>query len=106
MATVTVHCPRCHSDEIYRHGRSTSQHERFRWRSCKHVFQLTYTYEARKPGVKEQIVDMAHNGSGVRDTVRTLKIGINTVIRALKHSPPADNIFSDRSRRCGSYLRT
>ncbi|HFE4603905.1 TPA: IS1 family transposase, partial [Klebsiella quasipneumoniae subsp. similipneumoniae] len=32
MATVTVHCPRCHSDEIYRHGRSTSQHERFRCR--------------------------------------------------------------------------
>ncbi|EFW8174445.1 hypothetical protein A8J30_004305, partial [Shigella sonnei] len=21
MATVTVHCPRCHSDEVYRHGR-------------------------------------------------------------------------------------
>ncbi|RIG87730.1 hypothetical protein UL66_23585, partial [Shigella sonnei] len=20
MATVTVHCPRCHSDEVYRHG--------------------------------------------------------------------------------------
>ncbi|EMO1305165.1 TPA: hypothetical protein N4550_004444, partial [Shigella sonnei] len=19
MATVTVHCPRCHSDEVYRH---------------------------------------------------------------------------------------
>lgn len=89
VATVTVHCPRCHSDEIYRHGRSTSQHERFRCRSCKRVFQLTYTYEARKPGVKEQIVDMAHNGSGVRDTARTLKIGINTVIRALKNSHPA-----------------
>ncbi|HBN1934337.1 TPA: hypothetical protein L1360_004889 [Escherichia coli] len=20
VATVTVHCPRCHSDEVYRHG--------------------------------------------------------------------------------------
>ncbi|MBV8045275.1 MAG: hypothetical protein JO226_22005 [Pluralibacter sp.] len=26
------------------------------------------------------------NGSGVRDTVRTLKVGINTVIRTLKNS--------------------
>jgi transposase-like protein len=51
------------------------------------VFQLTYTYEARKPGVKDKIVDMAFNGSGVRDTARVLKIGINTVIRALKNSP-------------------
>ena len=31
-------------------------------------FQLTYSYEARKPGVKEQIVEMAHNGAGLRDT--------------------------------------
>ena len=40
-----------------------------------------------KPGVKDKIVDMAFNGSGVRDTARVLKIGINTVIRALKNSP-------------------
>ncbi|QMI35789.1 hypothetical protein HVY09_25825 (plasmid) [Escherichia coli] len=25
-------------------------------------------YEARKPGVTEQIVEMAHNGAGGRDT--------------------------------------
>ncbi|AHA69221.1 Transposase (plasmid) [Shigella dysenteriae 1617] len=31
---------------------------------------------------------MAFNGAGVRDTARTLKIGINTVIRTLKNSPP------------------
>uniref|UniRef100_UPI00313E44A7 IS1 family transposase n=2 Tax=Escherichia coli TaxID=562 RepID=UPI00313E44A7 len=52
MATVTVHRPRCNSDKVYRHGRSCSQHERFRCRSCKRVFQLTYSYEARKPGFK------------------------------------------------------
>ena len=86
MTTVTVHCPRCNSDEVYRHGRSCSRHERFRCRSCKRVFQLTYSYEARKPGVKEQIVEMAHNGAGGRDTARTLKIGSNTVIRTLKNS--------------------
>jgi len=104
VATVTVHCPRCNSDEIYRHGRSTSQHERFRCRSCKRVFQLTCTYEALKPEVKEQIVDMANNGSGVRNTARTLKIDINTVIRALKNSPPTHNIFSGCSRRCCPHL--
>ena len=32
------------------------------------------------------ITEMAFNGSGVRDTARTLKIGINTVIRTLKNS--------------------
>ncbi|EMV50145.1 transposase [Escherichia coli] len=50
------------------------------------MFQLTYTYQARKPGMKELITEMAFNGAGVRDTARTLKIGINTVIRTLKNS--------------------
>lgn len=89
MATVTVHCPRCDSGEVYRHGLSPTKRERFRCQCCCRVFQLTYRYEGRKPGVKEQIIDMAHNGAGVRDTARTLKVGINTVIRALKSSHPA-----------------
>ena len=64
MATVTVHCPRCNSDEVYRHGRNCFRHERFRCDQCKQVFQLTYSYEAITPGVKEQSVEMAHNGAG------------------------------------------
>lgn len=89
MATVTVHCPRCNSDKVYRHGRSCSQHERFRCRSCKRVFQLTYSYEARKPGFKELIVEMAHNGTGAVISPEPLKISINTVIRTLKSSRPS-----------------
>jgi len=37
------------------------------------MFQLTYSYEANKPEVKEQITEMAFNGTGVRDTARILK---------------------------------
>uniref|UniRef100_UPI00384E2D0B IS1-like element transposase n=1 Tax=Enterobacter cloacae TaxID=550 RepID=UPI00384E2D0B len=82
MASVTVHCPRCQSTLVYRHGQNPKGRDRFRCR----VFLLTYTYEARKPGVKEQIAEMAFNGVDIRDTARTLKIGINTVIRTLKNS--------------------
>lgn len=80
MASITVHCPRCNSDHVYRHEKTPAGHVRYRCPVCPHVFQLTYTYEARN-------VDMAFDGSGVRDTARVLKIGINTVIRALKNSP-------------------
>jgi len=55
--------------------------------ACPYIFQLTDTYEARKPGVKEKIVEMTFNGSRIRDTTHVLKIDINTVIRALKNSP-------------------
>ncbi|AHA63681.1 Transposase [Shigella dysenteriae 1617] len=51
-------------------------HDRFRCRDCHRVFQLTYTYEARKPGIKELITEMAFNGAGVRDTARTLKLAL------------------------------
>ena len=86
MSSVNVHCSRCQSAQVYRHGQNPMGHDRFRCRDCHRVFQLTYAYEARKPGIKEQITEMAFNGAGVRDTARTLKIGINTVIRTLKNS--------------------
>lgn len=78
--------PRCQSALVYRHGQNPKGHDRFRCRDCHRVFQLTYAYEARKSGIKGQITEMVFNGAGVRDTARTLKIGINTVIRTLKNS--------------------
>ena len=86
MATIIVHCPRCQSERVYRHGKIPAGHARYHCPACLHVFQLTYTYEACKPGVKDKIVAMAFNGAGVRDTARVLNIGVNTVLRTLKNS--------------------
>ncbi|MBF1995506.1 hypothetical protein HW114_08320 [Serratia symbiotica] len=88
MTTVTVHCPRCDPDDVYRQDFSPTKHERLRCQSCRCVFQLNYTYQAWKPGLKEHIVDMTFNGAGVGDTARTHKVGINTVIPTLKISRP------------------
>ncbi|ELT4259809.1 IS1 family transposase [Escherichia coli] len=88
MASVNIHCPRCQSARVYRHGQNPKGRDRFRCRDCHRVFQLTYTYQARKPGMKELITEMAFNGAGGCDTARTLKIGINTVIRTLNKLAP------------------
>jgi transposase-like protein len=40
----------------------------------------TYVYKGRLPAIKEQIIDMAMNGSGLRDTARVLPISPTTVI--------------------------
>ena len=88
MVTVNLHCPRCQSVQVYHHGKNPKGHDQFRCRDCHQVFQLTYCYEARKAGVKDQIAEMAFNGAGVRDTARTLKISINNVIRTLKKISP------------------
>ena len=54
-------------------------------------FQLDLFYKGRAPAIKEQIVDMSLNGSGIRDTARVFKISPTTVINTLKkkslHSP-------------------
>ncbi len=40
------------------------------------------------PSIKQQITDMAVNGSGIRDTARVLKISPTTVIEELKKTSP------------------
>ena len=47
---------------------------------------LNYRYRACQAGMKEQVVEMAINGSGIRDTARVFKINKNTIIRTLKKS--------------------
>jgi insertion element IS1 protein InsB len=51
-------------------------------------FQLDLSYKGRSPEIKEQIIDMALNGSGIRDTARVLKISPTTVINELKKKSP------------------
>jgi transposase-like protein len=45
---------------------------------------LDYSYAGQSSEIKEQIVEMAMNASGVRDTARVLKISPTTVIKELK----------------------
>jgi IS1 family transposase len=45
---------------------------------------LEYSYQGRLPEVKQQIIDMSLNASGVRDTARVLRISTATVLRALR----------------------
>ena len=87
MATIQVKCRFCNQTEpVRKHGFGTAGFQCFRCLECKRSFQLDYGYEACKPGVKEQILDMAMNSSGVRETGRVLKVGYNTVLRTLKKS--------------------
>ena len=48
------------------------------------TFLLEYAYAAQSPEVKQQMVDMAMNTSGMRDTARVLHISPNTVMAEVK----------------------
>ena len=45
---------------------------------------LEYAYAGHSPDVKRQVVDMALNASGIRDTVRVLHVSPTTVIKERK----------------------
>ena len=53
-----------------------------------HTFLLEYTYAGQSPEVKQQIVEMAMNASGIRDTARVLHVSPTTVIKELKKKEP------------------
>jgi transposase-like protein len=45
---------------------------------------LDYSYPGHSAAIKRQIVDMAMNASGIRDTARVLHVSPTTVIKELK----------------------
>jgi len=85
MATIQVCCRYCTSEQVIKNGSNKQDgHQRYRCQNCKRSFQLQYTYNAYLPTIKETIVQMAMNGSGIRDTVRVLNIDAGTVLATLK----------------------
>ena len=86
MVRKAIACPRCNSTYIVKNGEQCGQ-QRLRCKDCGKSFQMDYTYAARRPGVKKMAEDMAHNGSGVRDTSRVLGISPNTVVSLFKKKP-------------------
>ena len=84
---LPVECPQCHSTEVVKHGKSAVGKQRYRCQNsnCPYrTFVLTQTYPGRTREVKQQIVEMTLNGSGVRDIARVLHISPTTVIQELK----------------------
>jgi len=79
-----IRCTFCGSEDLVKNGHSENGTQRWRCNSCKKSFQLSYKYNAWEPGVKEQIMELTLNSSGVRDISRTLHINKNTVISELK----------------------
>ena len=91
---VAIECPHCHSTEVTKYGSPPIGKQRYccQNENCPYrTFVLTQTYPGRTREVKQQIVEMTLNGSGVRDIARVLHISPTTVIQELKktHSPQA-----------------
>ena len=99
MAFVQVQCPDCHSADVVQYGKQANGTQRYRCDNpdCPRViFLLHYHDKGRLPAVKQQIVDMTLNGSGVRDIVRVLRVSSATVINVLKKKEPTITQVNER----------
>jgi insertion element IS1 protein InsB len=87
MGLEPVHCPDCDGTQVIKHGKTPEGKQRYRCQNqeCKrNTFIREYHYAGLLPQVKQQICDMAMNGSGIRDTARVLGVSQTTVIETLK----------------------
>jgi len=87
MASILVKCPECGGEDVIKHGKTRDGKQRFlcREEGCKtKTFLLEYLRKGWRFGIEEEIVELAMNGSGIRDTARVLKISATTVIEKLK----------------------
>ena len=87
MAVIEVSCPGCKGLRVVKHGYSGEGKQRYRCLSeeCKtNTFILDYSNNGSRSEVKDQIIDMTLNGSGIRDISRVLGISMNTVISEIK----------------------
>ena len=72
MVSVSVQCPHCQSMEVIKAGKQSKGAQRYQCqnRQCaRRIFLLQYQDRGRVPEIRRQVVDMAINGSGVRDTI-------------------------------------
>ena len=82
-----IKCPLCKTTTLGKAGKSAKGVQRYlcKNKTCtKHTFMLKYDNKACEPGVKKKVIEMAINGSGIRDTSRVLKISKTTVMRLIK----------------------
>jgi len=84
---ILVKCPYCNTTEISKNGSTPQGKQRYRCynpKCTRRSFIIDYTNIGYLPKIKEKIVSMSMNGSGVRDTSRVLSVSLGLVINELK----------------------
>ncbi len=100
MTLLPVHCPQCATNHVVKRGKTSHENQRS---LCQHeacpqqTFLLEYRHRGRLPQVTQQIVAMALNGSGSRDTARVLGMSKETGLSELQKRK---GVANRSPRRC------
>ena len=92
MTFIAVQGPHCHSKQVVKRGKTHRGTQRY---LCQNTacttgsFLLDYRNRGCVPEVRQTIIDMRLNASGVRDTARVLHISTATVLNELRKKEAA-----------------
>jgi insertion element IS1 protein InsB len=84
MCYEEITCPRCSSRNIVKNGITANQKQRYRCKACRRQFITNYSYRGCQPAVRQLVLPMTMNASGIRDISRVLRISPNTVLSLIK----------------------
>ena len=80
MAVIFVRCPLCKEDNVIKFGTNAAGKQRYKCKNVncdKSTFLLEYSRNGDLPEIKQKIIEMALNGSGIRNTARLLGVSMN-----------------------------
>ena len=87
MTFLAIQCPRCHSAQVVKRGKTRRGTPRY---VCQNTacatgsVLLVYRNRGDVPEVKDTLIAMRLNASGIRATARVLRISTDTVRSALR----------------------
>lgn len=79
MRFEEITCPSCASRHVKKNGTTANRKQKYRCQECLRQFITRYTYQGCLKFVRDLVVPMTMNGSGIRDIARVLSISTNTV---------------------------
>jgi len=89
---LPVQWPHCHSTEAVKNGKSAEGNNATCQTQIVRIGLYPPSLSRTDRQVKQQIVEMTLNGSGIRDIARVLHVSTATVIQELKKSPQLESV--------------
>jgi insertion element IS1 protein InsB len=93
MRAWCLSVPLSGSNNLVKQGKTSNGTQKWQCNGCKKYFRLDYRYRAWQAGIKDKIIEITLNNSGVRDIGRVLKISKDTVCSVSKKTTKINPYF-------------
>ena len=78
-----VNCPKCNEKKVVKNGRTKNYKQQYYCKMCCHRFIESYTNQAYKLNIIQNIIQLTKEGLGIRSTARILNISTTTLLKRI-----------------------